>query len=291
VQIKMLGLHSERLADIVLEPPERDAVPDHDLKHLKASLELRNVSFRYGDGEPWVLRNANFKVEPGQSVAVIGPSGAGKTTLLKILLGILQPQEGEVLYGGVPIKQLGLANVRQRIGTVMQDDVLLTGSIADNISFFDVTLDNARVEACAKLANVHDDVTRMPMGYHTLVGDLGSGLSGGQKQRLLLARALYKHPRVLALDEATSHLDVMNERAVTARISLLRLTRLIIAHRPETIAGAKRVVQVAQGQVVEVVRDVVQDVVREGRAAPSQQQSPAQAPGSFGTPGLNPRLA
>jgi ATP-binding cassette subfamily B protein RaxB len=267
VQIKMLGLHSERLADIVLEPPEKDAVPFNELKHLKSSLELRNVSFRYGDGEPWVLEKANFKIEAGQSVAVIGPSGAGKTTLLKIVLGILAPQEGEVLYGGVPVKQLGLSNVRRRIGTVMQDDVLLTGSIADNISFFDVDMDQTRVEACAKLANVHADITRMPMGYHTLVGDLGSGLSGGQKQRILLARALYKHPRVLALDEATSHLDMGNERAVTARLSMLKLTRLIIAHRPETIAGAKRVVQLMNGQVIEVMRAAPNDPQGQGKEA------------------------
>jgi ATP-binding cassette subfamily B protein RaxB len=187
--------------------------------------------------------------------------------LLKIMLGILQPQEGEVLYGGVPVRQLGLANVRQQIGTVMQEDVLLTGSLADNISFFDVQPDHARIEACAKLASVHEDIIRMPMGYHTLVGDLGSGLSGGQKQRVLLARALYKQPRILAMDEATSHLDVRNERAVTARLALLRVTRLIIAHRPETIAGAKRVVQLLNGQVVEVVRQAPND------PAPDQAQA------------------
>jgi ATP-binding cassette subfamily B protein RaxB len=252
VQIKMLGLHSERLADIALEPPERDEVPYNDLQHLEPSLELRHVSFRYGEGEPWILEKASFKVEAGQSVAVMGPSGAGKTTLLKIVLGILEPQEGTVLYGGVPMHQLGIANVRRRIGTVMQDDVLLTGSIADNISFFDVEMDHTRVQDCAKLANVHADIIRMPMGYHTLIGDLGSGLSGGQKQRILLARALYKAPRVLALDEATSHLDVANEQAVTAALSMLTLTRLIISHRPETMAGVQRVVQLTDGQVGEV---------------------------------------
>jgi ATP-binding cassette subfamily B protein RaxB len=256
VELKMLSLHSERLADIALEPPESDDLPAHDLKHLKPSLELRNVSFRYGESEPWVLRNANLKIESGESVALVGPSGAGKTTLLKILLGILQPQEGEVLYGGIPLRQLGLANVRRQIGTVMQEDVLLTGSLADNISFFDTRADPARVEACARVAQVHRDIRRMPMGYHTLVGDLGAGLSGGQKQRLLLARALYKRPRVLALDEATSHLDVPRERAVTAALSRLKLTRLVIAHRPETIAGARRVVQVMDGEVVDVVRQV-----------------------------------
>jgi len=260
VQIRMLGLHAERLADIALAPPERDTpqgnLPENDLAHLQPSLELRNVSFRYGEGEPWVLRNANLSVGAGESVAVTGPSGSGKTTLLKVLLGILKPSEGEVLYGGVPVRQLGLANVRRRIGTVMQEDTLLTGSLADNIAFFDVQPDQPRVEACARLAQLHGDIVKMPMGYHTLVGDLGSGLSGGQKQRLLLARAMYRQPGVLALDEATSHLDIANERAVTQALAQMRLTRLVIAHRPETIAGAQRVVQVKDGAVVEVMRAV-----------------------------------
>lgn len=260
VEIKMLGLHAERLADIALAVPETDTaqgtLPEHDLAHLSPSLELRHVSFRYGEGEPWVLRHASLTMPAGQSLAIVGPSGAGKTTMLKIALGILAPCEGEVLYGGVPVRQLGLANVRRRIGTVMQEDVLLTGSLADNISFFDAPPDLSRVEACARLAQVHDEIVRMPMGYHTLVGDLGSGLSGGQKQRILLARALYKQPSVLALDEATSRLDLASERAVTQVLAQLRLTRLVIAHRPETIAGSQRVVQLKDGQLSEVVRAV-----------------------------------
>jgi ATP-binding cassette, subfamily B, bacterial CvaB/MchF/RaxB len=262
VQIRMLSLHSERLADIALAAPERDTpsgdLPANDLAHLPAALELRNVSFRYADGEPWVLRSANLIVAAGESVAVTGPSGSGKTTLLKILLGVLEPTEGEVLYGGLPVRQLGLANVRRRIGVVMQDDALLTGTIADNISFFDLLPDQARVEECARLAQLHQDICRMPMGYHTMVGDLGTGLSGGQKQRVLLARALYRQPSVLALDEATSHLDTANEQAVAQALSQLQLTRIIIAHRPETIAGAQRVVQVRAGSVGEVVRSVPQ---------------------------------
>ncbi len=256
VDLKMLGLHAERLADIAIEKPECDDLPYSDLSHLEPGLELRNVSFRYGEGEAWVLKDASFKVEPGDSVAITGASGAGKTTLLKILLGLLPPTEGEVLYGGIPVRQLGIANARRQLGTVMQDDVLLTGSLADNISFFDVQPDRERIEACARLAQLHDEVNRMPMGYHTLVGDLGTGLSGGQKQRLLLARALYKQPRVLALDEATSHLDLSNERAVTQALSHMRLTRIIIAHRPETIAGAQRVVLLKDGKVTELVHAV-----------------------------------
>jgi ATP-binding cassette subfamily B protein RaxB len=260
-EFKMLSLHSERLADIVLSEVEQDSpsgnLPEHDLAHLAPKLELRDVSFRYGEGEPWVLRHANLSIAAGESVAITGPSGAGKTTLLKILLGLLTPTEGQVLYGGVPVRQLGLGNVRRCIGTVMQDDVLLTGSLADNISFFDTEPDMARIQGCAQMALLHEDIARMPMGYQTLVGDLGHGLSGGQKQRLLLARALYKGPRVLALDEATSHLDVPAERAITHVLAQLPLTRLIIAHRPDTIAGAQRVVQLKEGQVGEVVRVVV----------------------------------
>lgn len=258
VDLKMLGLQAERLADICLEPPEKDEVRESDLAHLEPSIELKGVSFRYGEGEPWILKDANFTVEAGESVAVTGASGAGKTTLLKIALGLLKPNEGEVLYGGQKVAHLGVQNFRRQVGTVMQEDVLLTGSLADNITFFDVQPDRERLVACAAMAQLHEDICRMPMGYETLVGDLGSGLSGGQKQRLLLARALYKQPRVLALDEATSHLDIGNERAVTAAIAHMQLTRLIIAHRPETIAGAQRVVQLVPtpvgGQVVERAR-------------------------------------
>lgn len=268
VDIKMLGLHAERLADIALAEPEQRRVPDNPLTHLQPCIELRGVSFRYGEAEPRVLRNVHLKVNPGESLAIVGPSGCGKSTLLKVLLGLLPPSEGEVLYGGIPVRQLGLQNYRRLIGTVMQEDMLLSGSIADNIAFFSVQPRQQRVEECAKLAAVHEDIARMPMGYQTLVGDMGSSLSGGQKQRILLARALYKRPRVLALDEATSHLDLMNERLVTQALAQLRVTRVIVAHRPETIAGAQRVVRLQAGQVMELRR------VPPGEAPPHPQSAP-----------------
>ena len=198
------------------------------------------------------MKNANLQIAAGENVAITGPSGCGKTTLLKVMLGLLQPVEGEVLYGGVPVRQLGMANVRRKVGTVMQEDVLLTGSIADNIAFFDMAPDQQRIEACGQLAQLHPDIVRMPMGYQTLVGELGSGLSGGQKQRLLLARALYKQPSVLALDEATSHLDIGNEQAVNAVLAQMPLTRIVIAHRPETIASAQRRVEMNGQGLLEV---------------------------------------
>ena len=244
IELKMLNLQRDRLADIVLTPPEQDTsqgnLPAHDLAHLPASLELRKVSFRYSEGEPWLLYNMDLCIQAGEHVAISGASGCGKTTLLKIFLGLLLPTHGTVLYGGVPVSQLGMSNVRRKIGVVMQEDALLTGSIADNIAFFDPTPHHQRIEACAQLAEIHKDIARMPMGYHTLIGELGSGLSGGQKQRLLLARALYAQPSVLALDEATSHLDMHNENAVSKALSQLKLTRIVIAHRPETIALADR---------------------------------------------------
>jgi ATP-binding cassette subfamily B protein RaxB len=208
IELKMLNLHRDRLADIVLTPPEQDTpqgnLPAHDLAHLPASLELRKVSFRYSEAEPWLLYNMDLCIQAGEHVAITGASGCGKTTLLKILLGLLTPTHGTVLYGGVPVGQLGMSNVRRKIGVVMQEDALLTGSIADNIAFFDLAANQQRIEACAQLAEIHKDIARMPMAYQTLIGELGSGLSGGQKQRLLLARALYAQPSVLALDEATS---------------------------------------------------------------------------------------
>lgn len=268
----MLGLHTERLSDIALTPPELPDAPVRDLSHLTPTLEFCNVSFRYGDGEPWVLRHLSFKIEAGESVAVAGSSAAGKTTLLKILLGLLTPTEGEVLYGGVNVQQLGLNNVRREIGVVMQDDVLLSGSLADNISFFDVQPDPQGVELCARHANLHDEILAMPMGYQTMVGDLGSGLSGGQKQRLLLARALYKRPTVLVLDEATSHLDVVNERAVVAALKNMGLTSIVIAHRPETIAAADRLLELRRGHTHAIAQpyQVVEepDVERRAIVAP-----------------------
>ena len=252
VNVRMLSLHAARLADIVLEPAEAESKFETEVSRIQASIRLKNVKFRYADGEPWVLDNVNLYIPAGQSIALVGPSGCGKTTLCKIILGLLSPTEGEILIDQIPISQLGLRAYRGLVGTVMQDDVLLAGSILDNISFFDAQTNSDYVEKCAKLAAIHDDIVAMPMGYQTLVGDMGSSLSGGQKQRVLLARALYKRPKILALDEATSHLDIQNEQKVNHALSQLHLTRIMVAHRPETINAAERVVAIETGQIVEI---------------------------------------
>jgi len=258
VALKMLKLQGERLADIVLTAPEGNAAADNaPPRPVSPGIELREVSFRYADGEPEVLRGVSLRIEPGESVAVVGPSGCGKSTLLKLMLGVHEPTGGEVLVGGVPLARVGQRAWRDMVGVVMQDEPLFSGSIADNISFFDAQPDLDWVEQCARVASVHEEIEAMPMGYHTLIGDMGAALSGGQKQRILLARALYKRPKILLLDEATSSLDVDRERIVNQAVRQLALTRVIVAHRPETIASAGRVIALHEGRVAQDLRSVL----------------------------------
>lgn len=251
VEFRMLRLHGERLSDIVLTEPEQG----HDLPEVAApantAIQVEGLGFRYADGEPWVLKDLNLSIEDGESVAIIGASGCGKTTLVKLLLGLLKPSEGRIRIGGLDLHKTGPRNLRAMMGAVMQDDQLFAGSIAENISLFDQEFDQTRIERAADLAAIHDEIVAMPMGYHSLIGDMGSSLSGGQKQRIILARALYRKPRLLILDEATSHLDVTRERLVNDAVKELKLTKVIIAHRPETIASADRVLVMDGGKIVQ----------------------------------------
>lgn len=255
-EFPMLRLHGERLADIVCTEAEASglATESPDLPDAP-QIELRGVSYRYADEEPFILRDIDLIIPAGQCIALVGASGCGKTTLIKLLLGLLRPTSGQILVGDVPIEQLGLARHRRILGAVLQDDQLFSGSIAENISFFDSGADRSRIECCARSAAIDREIAAWPMGYDTLVGDLGMGVSGGQKQRILLARALYKRPLILILDEATSQLDVANEQRVNAAVRQMVLTRVMAAHRPETIALAQRVVVLGGGRIL---RDLTQ---------------------------------
>ena len=244
IEFKMLGLHFERLADIALT--EKEVLQEENVKQhqIQGKITLENISFKYSDASPDVISKLNINITAGESVALTGPSGCGKSTLLKIMLGLNQPQHGQILIDDIPLKQLGNRQFRQQIAAVMQDDELLSGSVADNIAFFDTPIDMEHLVYCAELASIHDDISNMPMGYNSLIGDMGSSLSGGQKQRIILARALYKKPKILFMDEATSHLDTQLESDINEAVKRLDITRVIIAHRKETIASADREIKI-----------------------------------------------
>jgi ATP-binding cassette, subfamily B, bacterial CvaB/MchF/RaxB len=250
IDLRMLDLHLERLGDIALARCERGHDEPLNLgRPLVGAIQLRGVAFRYAEIEPFVFEDLDLRIEPGEFVAITGPSGGGKTTLMKLMVGLFEPTSGEVLIDGFPLHALGLQSLRAQIGVVMQDDHLLSGSIVENIAFFDPATSLSLVEACAEIAGIHADIMRMPMGYNTLIGDMGSTLSGGQRQRVLLARALYRKPRILFLDEGTSHLDPMLEAQVNAALATLAITRVIIAHRPQTVAAASRVLRLEDGRL------------------------------------------
>ncbi len=259
IDLKMLRLHAERLADLVLTPTTgaQGATPSHrphpgaqSQNPTPPTIVLENVRYRYGDAAPWVIDGLSLELRPGERVAIAGRSGCGKTTLVNLLLGSFAPTDGQIRIDQNPLSPAGVDVWRQQVSTVMQDDTLFAGSIADNISFFDDRPDTEWMMDCADLAALHDEIERMPMGYQTLIGDMGTALSGGQKQRLMLARALYKRPTVLILDEATSQLDIESEAMVNDAVSSLPITRIVVAHRPETLAASDRVVELDNGRVV-----------------------------------------
>jgi ATP-binding cassette, subfamily B, bacterial CvaB/MchF/RaxB len=249
VHLGTLTVHGERIADIALAETEQGDTSQigglaATITSPKAGLSARGISFRYSDYEARVIADFDLDVAPGECVAIAGPSGAGKTTLLKILAGLLSPTAGTVLINDVPLQAIGLEAYRAQIGCVLQDDRLFAGSIAENIAGFSPSPDPERIQQVARFAAIHEEIMRMPMGYETLVGDMGSSLSGGQMQRVVLARALYRGPRILLLDEATSHLDEENERTINQAIRLLPISRVIVAHRRSTLDMADRIVPI-----------------------------------------------
>ncbi|WP_268235631.1 peptidase domain-containing ABC transporter [Hafnia psychrotolerans] len=243
LQLRMMSLHNERIADIALhekeeKKPEFDIVADMS----PVSLETTDLSYRYDSQSAPVFSGLYLSVTPGESVAITGTSGAGKTTLMKVLCGLFEPDTGKVLVDGTDIRQLGINNYHRKIACVMQDDRLFSGSIRENICGFSEEMDEAWMIECARASYIHDVIMKMPMGYETLIGELGEGLSGGQKQRIFIARALYRRPGILFMDEATSSLDTESERFVNVAIKNMNITRVIIAHRETTLRTVGRVI-------------------------------------------------
>ena len=250
IAFRLIGLHLERLSDIALAEEDVSFGPSAEAQtELKGRIELRDIRFRYAPSDPLVLDGVKLVVEPGDHIAITGPSGGGKSTLVKILLGLVEPDGGEMLVDGQPLERFGYKSYHEQIAAVLQEDTLFAGTLADNIALFDDAPDMQLVMGAAHAAAIHNDIARMPMQYETLVGDMGSTLSGGQKQRVLLARALYRRPKLLVMDEGTAHLDAEHEMAVNAAIGQLGITRIIIAHRAETIAAARAIYVMQNGKV------------------------------------------
>lgn len=264
--LKMLRIQTSRLGDIVMTQAEHtpEAIAE-ERKRQPMPLAVSYLRFRYSEYEPYVIDDVSFSVQAGESVAIIGASGCGKTTLLNLLLGNLAAESGDIMLDGKKCALEDIIAARNRMGIVMQDDVLFSGSINDNISFFATSPNQERIIASAKLAAIHDEIEVMPMGYNTLVGDMGTVFSGGQKQRILLARALYREPDMLFLDEATSHLDIAHENEVNQAIQRFSMTRIIIAHRLETILSADRVIVLERGKVA---MDLSREAFLQMRTAP-----------------------
>jgi ATP-binding cassette, subfamily B, bacterial CvaB/MchF/RaxB len=250
-EFRMLDLHAERIADIALSEVEvtRPAMPGEGISG-PLTVEAKDLGFAYGP-EGFVFRGVSLTISPGETIAIVGPSGSGKTTLLKVLLGLLPPTEGEVRVNGRSLADWDPAQYRARIGAVMQDDQLFVGTIEDNISFFDTEHDPVRVRECARAAMIDEEIMAMPMQYNTIVGSLGMALSGGQKQRVLLARALYRKPRVLFLDEAFDQLDLALEKRIGSALSEHSVSIVLVTHRSETVASSVRQVELVHSRALE----------------------------------------
>ncbi len=246
IEFRLLSLHLERIADIAQAEPEDVGLDDimPEMTELRGEIEVRNLSFRYSPSDPYILENLNLRIGAGEFVALTGPSGGGKTTLLKLLLGLYDPTDGEILIDGQPLTPASRLSWRRNMGVVMQDDALLSGTIAENIAFFDPQVSMERVEQAARLAQIHDAIDAMPMKYLSMIGDMGSILSGGQKQRVLLARALYKDPQILFLDEGTANLDKNTEKVIVDIIEAMPMTRVIVAHRQEFLRRVDKTIEI-----------------------------------------------
>ncbi len=247
MQWRMMDVHLDRLDEVMLEP--REPAPAEISGPVRGELELSGVTFAYGAVDAPVLRDLNLTVRAGENLVVVGASGAGKSTLLKVLCGLYAPSGGSVRLDGRVIGPGAEGELRRAVGAVMQDDELLSGTILDNVAFFAEVVDVGRAWECLAAAAIEAEIAALPAGIDTPVGDMGAALSGGQKQRVLLARALYRRPRILILDEATSHLDVPTEKRLIETLRGLNVTRILAAHRPETIASADRVVRLEDGRL------------------------------------------
>jgi ATP-binding cassette subfamily B protein len=249
-QAQQIWAYLERMGDVLESAPE-EMEPDQTPLSLTGSIEVSDLAFRYAGQADFDLAQISFALKPGEKVALVGPTGAGKSTLVRLLLGLYRPDAGKICYDGRPLADLGLSRLRRQIGVVLQDSFLIGGTIRENIALHQPDLPLAQIMEAARLAGIHEEIERLPMKYESWVGEGGSALSGGQRQRLVLARALAPRPKILILDEATSHLDAATEAAIQSTLDQLDATCLIVAHRLSTVRHADRILVLDQGRIVE----------------------------------------
>ena len=250
-QFQLLGSYLERLEDVLETPGEPQGRDLPRPAALSGRVALEEVTFSYGPLVPPAVAEASFVVEPGALIAIVGPSGSGKSTLTGLMAGLLTPESGRLLYDGRPFEQFPREWLRSQIAYVPQHSYLFGTSIRANIALRDPDLPRDRIVEAAKLAEIHDDIAAMPMGYETVLADAGASLSGGQRQRMALARALVGRPRVLILDEATSALDAVNEQKIQRNLRGLRATRIVAAHRLSSVRDADLILVLDCGRIVE----------------------------------------
>jgi ABC-type bacteriocin/lantibiotic exporter with double-glycine peptidase domain len=263
-QVQLVGAHLERIADVVETTPEQDLQKVQSAPKLTGHIEVRDASFRYHPHAPWAIRHVSLTIEPGQKVAIVGPTGSGKSTLAMLLLGLYPLDEGEILYDGLPLPTLNYRTLRSQFGVVLQEPSIFSGSIRRNIASNDPDLSPEQISEAAQLAVIHDEIDSLPMGYNTVIAEGGGDLAGGQRQRLAIARALSHRPTFLLLDEATSHLDALTESIVDQNLSELECTRIVIAHRLSTVRNAGLILVLDEGVIVE--RGVHKDLLALGGA-------------------------
>jgi ABC-type bacteriocin/lantibiotic exporter with double-glycine peptidase domain len=250
-RLQLVGSHIERIADVLQAAPEQNPQTVRAAARQSGHVELQNISFRYSAAAPLVLKDISLTIKPGQKVALVGRTSSGKSTLARLLLGFYMPTEGTIFYDGVPLQELNYQTLRSQFGVVLQDPLLFSGSIRQNISFSDPHLPMEAVIEAARLAVIHDEIMKMPMNYESLIAEGSTTLAGGQCQRLSMARALAHKPSILLLDEATSHLDALTESTLDRNLSGLSCTRIVIAHRLSTIRNADLILVLDEGRIVE----------------------------------------
>ena len=250
-QLQLLWSYLERIEDVLGAAPEQPLDEARQIPTLRGRITLDDVSFRYTTTAPSVVRNVSLEIEAGDFVAIVGRSGSGKSTLASLLLGLYTPTAGRIAYDGADLAGLDARALRQQVGIVNQRAYLFGGTLRNNIAMGDPQLPLDQLVAAARRAEIHDEISAMPMGYDTLLIDGGASLSGGQRQRVALARALARQPAILLLDEATSALDAVTERAVQTQLAQLPCTRIVIAHRLSTIREADLILVMDDGRVVE----------------------------------------